>query len=109
MNCPFCNASIDAAAFFCPNCGKKIREKPVSIALGPQLGVYALSLLLPPLNLPWTIRYLKSSDPKAKIVGWVSLALMIISVVFAIWLSIGLTKSIQSQVEQKLKMYQGYY
>lgn len=104
--CPFCNTQIDPAAFFCPNCGKKVREKPISTGLGSQILLYLLSLFLPPLNLILTIRYLKSPDSKAKKIGFASLGLMTVGIILAVWLAAGVTKSVNQQVNQQLKMYQ---
>lgn len=104
--CPFCNTQIDATAYFCPNCGKKIREKPISTGLGSQILLYLLSFFLPPLNLILTIRYLKSPDPKAKQVGLISLGLMAVGIVLAVWIAAGVIKNVNQQISAQLKQYQ---
>ncbi len=107
MNCPFCQTPVEATFFFCPTCGKKIREKPISTGIWPQLGLYALSLLLPPLNLPLTIRYLKAPG-NAKTIGIISLILMCISLIAGIWVYKIFVTNLQTQVNETLKMYQGF-
>ena len=104
--CPFCHTQIDPVAYFCPNCGKKVPEKPISTGLWPQVLLYLLSFFLPPLNLILTIRYLKSPDPKAKQVGLISLGLMTVGIVLAVWIAAGVLKSVNEQVNTQLKQYQ---
>jgi hypothetical protein len=104
--CPFCSTPLDAAAFFCPVCGKNVREKPLSTGIGVQIGLYAVSILLPPLSLIWTIKYLKSKDPKAKQIGMISLGLTIATLVAVFWLSLTFVKNITQGVNQQLNQYQ---
>ena len=66
--------------FFCPSCGKKIREKPLSLSLMAQIAAYAVSVFLPPLGLIYTVKYLKQSETKAKTIGWITLILTVISI-----------------------------
>ena len=71
-----------------------------------QLGLYLVSVLLPPLFLGWTIKYLKSSDPKAKQIGLISLGLTTVALLAAIWFSLILFKNITQGVNQQLNQYQ---
>ena len=104
--CPFCSSPVDSTAFFCPTCGKNVKEKPLATGIWTQLGVYAVSILLPPQFIGWTIKYLKSSDPTAKRIGIISLVLTIVAIGIAIWLSLALSKSITQQMNQQLDQYQ---
>jgi len=106
--CPFCSSLVDATAFFCPTCGKNIKEKPLSTGVLIQIGLYLVSVLLPPLFIGWTIKYLKSKDPKAKQIGMISLGLIIFALVIAIWLSLIFVKNITQGVNQQLNQYQNY-
>ena len=83
-----------------------MKEKPLSTGIWTQLGVYAISIILPPLFIGWTIKYLKSSDPAAKRIGIISLVLTIVAIGVAIWLSLAISKSITQQVNQQLNQYQ---
>lgn len=107
VKCPFCNADLDPAAFFCPSCGKKVREKPVSTAFWAQAALYAVSVLLPPFGIGMTIRYLRSPDKIAKRAGWISVVLTSLALVVVFWSTYVMTKSISDQVNQSLKQYQG--
>jgi hypothetical protein len=104
--CPFCSTLVDASAFFCPTCGKNLRVKPLSTGIATQIGLYAVSVLLPPLFLFWTMKYLKSTDPKAKQIGMISLGLTIAALIIAIWLSIAFTKSLTQDINQQFNQYQ---
>ena len=104
--CPFCSVQIDPVAYYCPNCGKKVREKPLSTSWSTQALLYLLSLFLPPLNLILAVRYLKSPDPKVKKIGIISLILMVLGIIIAVWYAIGLVRSVNQQVNQQLKQYQ---
>nr|MBI5455359.1 hypothetical protein [Candidatus Levybacteria bacterium] len=84
--CKYCNFIILSSYYFCPNCGKKLHEPPLSISIGKQIGIYLLSFFLPPLGLMPAFRYIKQSDPKSKTVGIIALLLTIISVVISIQL-----------------------
>jgi hypothetical protein len=92
--------------FFCPVCGKNIKEKPIATGTLVQIGLYLVSVLLPPLFIGWTIRYLKSKDPTAKQIGMISLGLTIVSLTVAIWLTIAFVKNITKGVNQQLNQYQ---
>jgi len=108
MNCPFCQNKIPPDVFFCPVCGKKIKETPLSTTVGAQILLYALSLFLPPFNIGMTIKYLKSADPKAKTIGWVSLIMMIVALIVVGVSTYYFSKRISDQVNQELKIYQQY-
>jgi len=98
--CPQCHQPVQPEWYFCPNCGKDLKAPPRSTTLLTQIGIYALSIFLPPLGLWPGIKYLRESDPKAKQIGMVAVALTILSVVATIWISFGLMQSYISQINQ---------
>ena len=104
--CPFCSSPIDSSAFFCPICGKNVKEKTLLTGIWTQIGLYVVSVLLPPLFIGWTIKYLKSTNPKAKQIGMISLVLTITALVVAIWISVAFTKTLTREVNQQLNQYQ---
>ena len=104
--CPFCHTQIDPVAYFCPNCGKKVREKPVGTGAGDQVKLYLISVLLPPFGLGLTWRYVKSPDEKTKVIGIVSLILTFASLIFITWWSVSLINTINTQVNETMKQYQ---
>ena len=102
--CPQCHQPVASTAYYCPNCGKKLSDPPLSISVGSQAWIYAFSIILPWIAYLaisyWPgIKYLRSDDPEAKQVGMVAMALLVISSVIAFWLSIvWIQNAVQSSV-----------
>lgn len=86
--CPHCQALVSNEAFFCPNCGKALKEEPISVSLGKQLAVYAISFFLVPFGLIWAVKYIQSSNGEAKKVGYVCLALTVFSSIITLYLAV---------------------
>lgn len=85
VNCKKCQLPILPSFYFCPNCANPLRSKPLPITIGKQIGIYLLSLLLPPLGLVPGIKYLFQKSGKAKMVGMVAVLLTIISTVVTLY------------------------
>jgi hypothetical protein len=104
--CPKCERRIDPSFYFCPNCGKKIKEKPVSIELWPQIKLYLISVMLPPLGIGLTIRYLRSESKKANVIGVVSLILTVSALIYVTWYSINFVNEFNKQLNSELGKYE---
>ena len=104
--CQYCKTQVEATAFYCPTCGKKIREKPLNTTFWYQVGLYAASILLPPLNLIWAVKYYKSPDPKAKKIGTVSLIITVFALIISLWIASALFKNISQQITGQMGQYQ---
>lgn len=78
--CPFCKATIYADYFYCPQCGKQVRKKALSVGIWQQISIYLVSILFPPFGLIPALRYLTSFGTKAKIIGGIALILSILSI-----------------------------
>jgi len=104
--CPYCQGSISSADYFCPSCGKKLKEKPLATTFGKQLMIYLISVFLPPLGILPAIKYLRQPDAKSKKIGLVTLVLTIISVIVTTWLTIGLVNSLSKGMSDQLNLYQ---
>jgi hypothetical protein len=102
--CPFCHFQLLQNYYFCPNCGKKISEPPITVI--KQIGVYLLSIFLPPLGLWPGIRYLFSKDQKTKKVGTIAIILTIASTVITLWLSVAMFNNLTKNVNSQLNQYQ---
>lgn len=104
LPCTICHFPLSDTFYFCPNCGKKIKEPPVSLSVSKQIGIYALSIFLPPLGLWPGIKYLLQKDQKAQIVGMVAILLTIVSTILTLWLTFAaynqLTQTINTQTRQ---------
>lgn len=103
-SCPFCGVQIEAEDYFCPNCGKKVREKPLSTSIGRQLVVYTVSLLLPPFGLVWVPRYWRISRAGKKI-AYVIILLTIISLVISVWVAVDFVHSFDTALQKELNTY----
>ncbi len=105
-NCPDCKANLSESDYFCPNCGKKIKEKPLSTTLLKQLSIYFISFLLPPLGVWPAIKYLRQGDEKSKKIGLIAIFLTIISIVIAGWLTTNLINSFNQELGNQFNLYQ---
>ena len=102
--CPVCHQPVLPQHYFCPNCGAKIHEAPLSTTAGTQTWIYLFSVILPMICFLFVtrwpgVKYYKSDDPKAKLIGQVAWALLIISTIITIWLIyVWTTQMIQSSI-----------
>ena len=92
-SCSVCHQSILPQYYFCPNCGTKLNSAPLSTTIGKQIGIYLFSIILPMICFIFVtrwpgIKYFKSKDPKAKLIGEIAWSLLIVSTIFTIWLSV---------------------
>lgn len=85
--CPTCHAPVSAAENFCPQCGAKLKELPLSISPRKQAFIYLISFFLAPFGLPFAFKYLKQSDPKARRVGYIVITLTILAIILMVWIT----------------------
>ncbi|MFZ1019794.1 MAG: zinc ribbon domain-containing protein [Minisyncoccia bacterium] len=103
--CPTCHQSVLSQYYFCPNCGAKIHEAPLSTTAGTQVWIYAFSVILPMICFIFVtrwpgVKYYKSEDLKAKRIGQIAWALLILSTIITIVLVYVWTqKMIQSSID----------
>lgn len=93
LTCKHCKYPIAETFYFCPNCGKKIKNPPPVTTISKQISLYLISVLLPPLGFWPGLKYLFSKDPKARIIGLIAIALTIVSLVVTTWLTINFFQS----------------
>ena len=103
--CSFCHQPILSQWYFCPNCGNKLNSAPLSTSPATQAGIYAFSVILPMICFimvtKWPgLKYLRSKDQKAKLIGQIACVILALSTVITIWAAIVLTQeAIQSSVD----------
>ena len=102
LTCPDCKQNVSTEDYFCPNCGKKLKEKPQSTTILRQILIYLLSIFLPPLGLWPAIKYIKQKDNKSKMIGYIAIILTIISVGISIWLYLGFINTVNQQLNNQL-------
>ncbi|MCX6755976.1 MAG: hypothetical protein NTX85_01405 [Candidatus Nomurabacteria bacterium] len=84
--CAMCHQILKPEYYFCPNCGTKVQDSPLSTNPAEQTKLYIYSIVLPWIGFftigKWDgIKYLKSKDEKTKQIGFIACALMGISFV----------------------------
>jgi len=104
-SCATCHYPLSESFYFCPNCGKKIKEH-FSSSIWKQVGIYSLSFFLPPLGLYPGIKYAMQKEQKIRNIGLVAIALTIISIGISIWVSIALFGSVNKTLNSQLNQYQ---
>jgi uncharacterized membrane-anchored protein len=102
--CKFCGQTVATNFYFCPYCGKKLIEPPVSAL--KEISIYLLSVFLPPLGLWPGIKYLLQKNAKSKRIGTIAIILTIISSVVTIWLSIIAINALSQSLNSQLNQYQ---
>lgn len=107
LTCKYCKASITINDYFCPSCGKKIKDKPLSTSMWKIIGVTLVTVLLPPFGLGWAFRYLRQPDQKSKIIGWLMIVLTIISLVYMVKVTIDLVGTVNQAVNTQMQLLQG--
>ena len=104
LTCPVCHQPILPSYYFCPNCGTKINQTPLSTSVMTQVGIYAFSIILPWILYimisKWpALKYAKSKDPKTRRIGIIAITLLVLSTILTIYLAYVWTQSaIQSSV-----------
>lgn len=102
--CSVCHQPILTQYYFCPNCGAKLNQAPLSTTVLTQAWIYCFSIILPMILFifvtKWPgIKYFKSNDPKIKKIGQIACVLLAISTIITIWLVYVWTQQlIQSQI-----------
>ncbi len=97
--CPVCHQPVQLTWYFCPNCGKALKERPLSTTYGTQAWIYALSILMPWIAFLalgyWPgVKYLRSENEEAKQVGIIACVLMGISTIIMVWLLVVWTQQL---------------
>ncbi|HVF69125.1 MAG TPA: hypothetical protein VNA13_01025 [Xanthomonadales bacterium] len=104
--CPSCNLPVLSVFYFCPNCAKSLRPKPLSTSIGNQIGIYLLSALVPPFGLVPGIKYLLQKSGKAKAVGAVAVLLTIISIALTVQFATNVINQFNQQLNSQLQINQ---
>lgn len=101
--CPQCHIEVRQTDYFCSNCGKNLQEKPLVVSITTQTKLYLGSIFLPPMGIIWGLRYLRQKDQNSKIVGWVAIALTMVTLLVSIKLTMDFINDVNRQVEEQLE------
>lgn len=102
LTCPNCHQPVLPEYYFCPNCGKNLKEKLVPVSAWSQIGIYFLSVFLPPLGLWPGIKYVMKESRQAKIVGTIAIVLTVISTIVTLWLTYGVFQNYLNTLQQSI-------
>jgi len=108
LTCPYCRGNVSLLDYYCPVCGKNLKDKPQTATFAKQLSIYLISAFLPPLGIWPAVKYLRQPDEKSKKIGLIALLLTLISIVVTSWLTISLINSLNQQLGSQLNSYQGF-
>jgi|SRR6185369_2931798 len=98
--CPSCSLPVLADFYYCPNCSKQLRSKPIKVSALKQIGVYLLSFFLAPLGLYPAFKYLRQPDPKTKMIGWIAVILTFVGISITIYVFAGFMQSVSKTLDQ---------
>lgn len=105
--CSSCQTVSSEKFYFCPNCGKKLKEKPLSTSLAKQILIYSISFFLPPFGLSFGIKYLRQKSSREKAIGLASIMLTIISIAISLAIFATFMNSLSKLYNLDLENYQG--
>lgn len=106
--CPQCHAVVRATDFFCYNCGKNLKPKPLATTPETLLMYYLGSIFLPPMGIIWGIRYFRQESRASKVHGVILITMTIIELtLLAVW-TVNVMNTINTQVNQQLNSLQGF-
>lgn len=80
--CKYCGQPVQESFYFCPNCGKKLKEPPLSISVSTQLVVYLVSFFLPPLGLIYAYKYSRHGGTKERYIALTAVILTCLTIYF---------------------------
>ena len=103
--CPTCNKAVTPADYFCPQCGRKLKDKPPATTISRQIVVYLVSFFLPPFGLIPAIGYLRQKDSKSKKIGLVAIILTILSILLSLWFATRVLKLFSQQLNNQINFY----
>ena len=105
--CPACHIEVRLTDYFCFNCGKNLRPKPLPTSISSQIILYLKSIVFLPLGIIWGIRYLRQPDRSSKIVGLITIVLTIVIIVIVTRTTVNFIGVLNDQVSSQLQTFPG--
>lgn len=106
--CPQCHAQVKATDFFCYNCGKNLKPKPLSTSIETLLMYYLGAVILPPMGIVWGIKYMKEPNQTSRIHGAILIIITIVElIILTVW-TLNFVNTINKQVGSQLNGLQGF-
>lgn len=109
--CSVCHQPLKKEYYFCPNCGTKVIT--LSTDSMSQLKLYLFSIFLPFIAYimigKWHgLRYARSNDGKARVVGYIACALLILSTIGGVWYTVVAVQNAVTAATQDINEVMGY-
>ena len=93
--CRYCQKEIPEDSYFCPVCGKKLREKEEKISLIKEIFIYIICFIFVPFGMHWFFKYVRSADGTKKRVAFMSLVITLIAVATTVSVTYNYIQSIK--------------
>jgi hypothetical protein len=105
--CAVCHIKILPEYYFCPNCGKELKPKPLSTSIFAQIKLYAISAILPLICFitisKWKgLAYIREENTSAKIIGCVALSILVGSTLFTFWYAYVTTVTMMNDLTKQI-------
>ena len=101
--CKYCKNPVVETFYFCPNCGKKIKEPPFKFSLAKAITIIVAAILIPPFGIIPGIKYFLKDDKRAQFIGIITIALTIIATVVMIIFTINFINSFSKTYQEILQ------
>lgn len=106
--CPICHVQVRPTDYFCYNCGRNLRTRPLLQSPEKVIILIVTTLLLPPFGIVLGIRYLREPDTGSKIAGILAILVTVILLSVLTIYTIDLMNTVNDQVNSQLQNLQGY-
>jgi hypothetical protein len=93
---------VRATDFFCFNCGKSLKPRPLATSFEALLMYYLGAVVLPPMGIIWGIKYLRQGNQTAKIHGAILIGITIIELIYVTIWTVNFMHTISSQINGQL-------
>lgn len=103
VTCSQCHQQVRSSDYFCYNCGKNLKPKPLPTDIITQLLYYGGSILLPPMGFIWGFRYVRENNKNAKVIGIVCMVLTVIVLLVAVQATVQVINMVNEQVNSQMQ------
>jgi len=100
--CPSCHTAVRVTDFYCFNCGTNLHPEKPSTTVTAQIWLYVKSAVLVPFGIFWAIPYLRQSDKKSRIIGWVSIIITVVVVIYLMFATKYIIEKTTGQLNQRI-------
>jgi len=99
--CSTCKMQTYALYYFCPNCGKPLRHKPLSTSFFRQAGIYLFCVFFPPFGLWPAYKYFHEQSGNAKAIAAAATILTIASLIVTTYYTLYAMTFVQKYMENQ--------